>query len=76
MLYWIGTNGKTISDYTNPSITGLISITCSDNNCTSQQLSDMISHTISNENIGEINQTNKYHYTRIICFDGHFINRT
>lgn len=45
ILYWIGTNAKTISDYTNPNSTGLISVTCSDNNCTSQQLSEMISHT-------------------------------
>ncbi|CAF4655205.1 unnamed protein product [Rotaria sp. Silwood2] len=25
ILYWIGTNGKTVSDYTNPCSTGLIS---------------------------------------------------
>ncbi|CAF2952123.1 unnamed protein product [Rotaria sp. Silwood2] len=44
ILYWIGTNGKTVSDYTNPCSTGLISVSCSDNNYSSQQLSDLISH--------------------------------
>ncbi|CAF0873085.1 unnamed protein product [Rotaria sordida] len=45
IFYWIGTNARTASDYTNPNSTGLISVTCSDNNCSSQQLSEMISHT-------------------------------
>ena len=44
ILYWIGTNGKTVSDYTNPCSTGLVSVNCSDANCSSQQLSELISH--------------------------------
>ncbi|CAM4755870.1 unnamed protein product [Rotaria magnacalcarata] len=47
ILYWIGTNGKTASNYTNPCSTGLISVNCSDNNYSSQQLSDLVSHTLS-----------------------------
>ncbi|CAF1384645.1 unnamed protein product [Adineta steineri] len=47
ILYWIGTNGKTTSDYTNPCSTGLVTVSCSDSNCSSQQLSDVISYTSS-----------------------------
>ena len=68
ILYWIGTNGKTTSDYTNPCSTGLVSgriqlssfssfisllslVTCSDPNSSTQQLSELISHSpISEEN--------------------------
>ncbi|CAF0845992.1 unnamed protein product [Adineta ricciae] len=44
ILYWIGTNGKTTSDYTNPCSSGLVAVSCSDSNRASQQLSDVISH--------------------------------
>ena len=53
ILYWIGTNGKTSSDYTNPITTGLVSINCSDTNCSSQQLADIVSHTLSNDDNDE-----------------------
>jgi E3 ubiquitin-protein ligase HECTD1 len=60
ILYWIGTNAKTISDYSNPSSTGLVSITCSDNNCSNQQLSEMISHTPrTDDDDGTNNDTNR-----------------
>jgi E3 ubiquitin-protein ligase HECTD1 len=59
ILYWIGRNALTVSDYTNPNSTGLVSVTCSDNNCISQQLSEMISHTPhsdDDENNSDINR--------------------
>ncbi|CAF3546281.1 unnamed protein product [Rotaria sordida] len=69
ILYWIGTNGKTVSDYTNPCSTGLISVSCSDNNYSSQQLYDIISYTSS---IDDNNDTN-YNFSWIIIDLGLFI---
>ena len=28
ILYWIGTNGKDVSEYTNPHLTGLVTVDC------------------------------------------------
>ncbi|CAF3371074.1 unnamed protein product [Rotaria sp. Silwood1] len=58
ILYWIGTNGKTVLDYTNPCSTGLISVSCSDNNYSSQQLSDLISYIPSTNDQEDQEDTN------------------
>jgi len=44
ILYWLGTNARTTSEYTNPNSTGFISVTTSDSTCSHQQLSDMVSY--------------------------------
>ena len=30
LLYWIGTNGKTVSDWVNPAVANAVAVTCSD----------------------------------------------
>ncbi|CAF3378660.1 unnamed protein product [Rotaria sp. Silwood1] len=72
ILYWIGTNARTVSDYTNPNSTGLILVTCSDNNCSSQQLSEMISHTSCTDDDENTNDTH-HGYSWIMIDLGLFI---
>ncbi|CAF3926904.1 unnamed protein product, partial [Rotaria magnacalcarata] len=67
ILYWIGTNARTISNYTNPNSTGLISVTCSDNNCAPQQLSEMISHPVQADDDENTNDT--YHGCTWVMLD-------
>ncbi|CAF4302375.1 unnamed protein product [Rotaria sp. Silwood2] len=72
IFYWIGTNARTISDYTNPNSAALISVTCSDNNCSSQQLSEMISHTSHTDDDENTNDTH-HGYSWIMIDLGLFI---
>ena len=44
LLYWIGTNGRTQADYINPGSTGLVSVSSSEANRSSQQLASIIAY--------------------------------
>ncbi|CAF1203869.1 unnamed protein product, partial [Didymodactylos carnosus] len=50
ILYWIGTNGRTVSDYSNPSTTGLVLVTCSETNCQPHHVAELIAHHHANNN--------------------------
>ncbi|CAF0944585.1 unnamed protein product [Adineta steineri] len=73
ILYWIGTNAGTISDYTNPNLAGLVSVTCSDNNCTSQQLSEILSRTPRSDDDDENNPDTNHGFNWVIIDLGLFI---
>ncbi|CAF1239989.1 unnamed protein product [Adineta ricciae] len=72
ILYWIGTNAGTVSNYTNLSLTGLVSVTCSDANCTSQQISAIFSH-ITRTNDEETNDETSRAFSWIMIDLGLFI---
>ena len=62
MLYWIGTNGKTQTNYTNPGTTGLVSVSCSELNRTTQQLASIIAHQDDEEH----DEDDERHYASIV----------
>jgi E3 ubiquitin-protein ligase HECTD1 len=62
VLYWVGTNGKTQTDYTNPASTGLVSISCSELNRTAQQLASIIAHQDEDDH----DEDDERHFTSIV----------
>lgn len=61
-MYWIGTNGKTQTNYINPGTTGLVSISCSELNRTAQQLASIIAH----QDEGEHDEDDERQYASIV----------
>ena len=73
IFYWIGTNGRTISDYSNPNAIGLVSVTSSDSNCSLLQLSDMISHSPHTDDDDNNSHSSKRGFSWVMIDLGLFI---
>lgn len=53
ILFWIGTNGKIVDEYTNPHSIGLVTVQCSEGNLTGHQLAKIIQHPNATESNDE-----------------------